>query len=146
MKPNFKDLSTELKNRNIRPSHQRIKVLEYLIHNRCHPSVDQIFHELKNEMSTLSKATIYNTLNLFILSGLVRAVTIEDHEIRYDVVTKPHGHFKCISCAQIYDFKINIDDFNTDDLNDFEIINKDVYFKGTCPWCLSNKKKDKEES
>ena len=54
----FKDLSAELKNRRIRPSYQRIKVLDYLNKNKCHPTVDQIFKDLQSEITTLSKYTI----------------------------------------------------------------------------------------
>ncbi len=126
--------------RNINLSYQRLKVLEYLTQNQCHPTADQIFTDLHKNILTLSKTTVYNTLNLLIRSGLGRVISIEGHEARYDINTKQHGHFKCISCGKICDFNINIDEFTTDDLIDFKITDKDVYFQGTCPRCLSNKK------
>jgi Fur family transcriptional regulator, peroxide stress response regulator len=66
MKALYKDLSNTLKNKNIRPSIQRIKIFEYLIKNLCHPTVDQIFKDLQSEIPTISKTTIYNTLDLFL--------------------------------------------------------------------------------
>lgn len=140
MAPSFKYLSDELAKKNIRPSHQRIKVLEYLINNQCHPTVDQIFNELHNEIPTLSKSTVYNTVNSLLEAQLVRLITIEDHESRYDVIVENHGHFKCNSCGNIYNFHINIDDFSSGELAGFQIDDKNVYFKGICSQCLVNKK------
>ena len=140
MKPSFENLSDELLKKEIRPSYQRIKVLEYLITQRCHPTVDQIFNDLVKEIPTLSKATIYNTLNLLIKAKLVRVVTIEDNETRYDIKISNHGHFKCELCGTIFDFKVNIDNFMADELSEFKINEKNVYFKGICPSCLKYKK------
>lgn len=141
MKQSFEDPLNELLKRNIRPSHQRIKVLEYLIKNHGHPTVDQIFNDLQVEIPTLSKSTVYNTLNSFIEAQFTRMITIEDNETRYDIILKNHGHFKCEACGAIYDFVINIDLFASDELKGFKINDKNVYFKGICPECLSNKNK-----
>lgn len=136
MKLNFEELTKELKDKNIRLSHHRLKVLEFLNDNRIHPTVDQIYIELHKELPTLSKTTVYNSLNALIDAGLVKVITIEDNETRYDIVTDNHGHFKCESCGKIYDFEINLSNFTSKDLNDFKINNKDVYFKGICPDCI----------
>lgn len=143
LKPSFEDLKKELKNRNINLSYQRLRVLEYLTQNRCHPTVDQIFTDLHKEIPTLSKTTVYNTLRVLIEVGLVRVITIEDNETRYDIEVKDHGHFKCESCGTIYDFCINMDMLNSGDLKNFKINDKNVYFKGVCPRCLSNKNENK---
>ncbi|OGD17360.1 transcriptional repressor [Candidatus Atribacteria bacterium RBG_19FT_COMBO_35_14] len=132
----FKDLSAELKNRRIHPSYQRIKVLDYLNKNQCHPTVDQIFKDLQREIPTLSKSTIYNTLNLFLKSGLIKVINIENNDAHYDIITKNHGHFKCESCGKIFNFSIDLNTFTTEELSGFKIIDKNVYFKGICPRCL----------
>ena len=136
MKLNFEELRKELKNKNIRLSHHRLKVLEFLNDNRIHPTVDQIYMDLHKELPTLSKTTVYNSLNALIDAGLVKVITIEDNETRYDIVTDNHGHFKCESCGKIYDFEINLSNFKSKDLNNFKINNKDIYFKGICPDCI----------
>jgi len=136
MKPTFEELSNELKKKKIRLSHQRLKVLEYLTLNLCHPTVDQIYVDLQKEVPTLSKTTIYNTLSTLVESGLVRVVTIEDNETRYDIEIENHGHFKCESCGTIFNFNIEIDSLPTEELNSFKINDKNVYFKGICPRCL----------
>jgi len=140
MSPSFEEIIQELRKRNISLSYHRLKVLEYLTQNRCHPTVERIFASLQREIPTLSKTTVYNTLRVLAESGLVRVITIEDNETRYDIITENHGHFKCESCGTIYNFSMDIDSLTSEDLDNFKIKDKDVYFKGLCPKCLSKYK------
>lgn len=137
MKGSFDEVKKELKRRNINLSHQRLMVLEYLIQNQCHPTVDQIFTDLQKNIPTLSKTTVYNTLRILLEAGLVRVITIEDNETRYDVEIETHGHFKCEVCKTIYNFALDMDALVSRDLAGFATKDKDVYFKGICPTCLS---------
>lgn len=136
LKPLFEELKKEIYQKGIKLSHQRLKVLEYLYQNQCHPTVDQIYIDLQKDIPTLSKTTVYNTLRTLAGVGLVRIITIEDNEVRYDIIIENHGHFKCESCGTIYNFSINIDLFVSEDLKSFKIEDKNVYFKGICPRCL----------
>jgi Fur family peroxide stress response transcriptional regulator len=115
-----------------------LKVLEYLSNSKTHPTVEEIYSALKKEVPSLSKTTIYNTLNYLSELNLIKALTIDENEAHFDADTHTHGHFKCSACGKIYDFDINIDSFDTEHLNNFEINEKIVYFKGICPRCLSN--------
>ena len=136
MKVTYEDLTKELKDKNIRLSHQRLKILEFITNNNVHPTVDQIYSELHTVIPTLSKTTVYNSLKALIDAGLVKVINIEDNETRYDIISHDHGHFKCESCGEIYDFEIDIESLNSKDLNDFKVNNRDVYFKGICPQCI----------
>lgn len=138
MKLSFEDLLDKLNKKNIRLSHQRMKILEYLSNNQFHPSVDQIYNSLRKDSPMLSKTTVYNTLNVLVDANIIREISIEDKEIRYDVIVENHGHFKCQSCGTIYNFNIDIDSASIKDLDDFQISEKDVYFKGVCPGCLED--------
>ena len=139
MNQKIDSIAKTLIEKNIKPSYQRIKILEYLIMKKNHPTVDRIFNDLVKEIPTLSKATVYNSLDLFEKENLAKVVTIEDNETRYDAKVATHGHFKCESCGSIYDFEINIDDFSTDSLKQFRITEKNVYFNGICSKCLKHK-------
>lgn len=139
----FESLKRDLKQKNIFLSYQRLQVLKYLSENQNHPTVDQIFKSLKKDISTLSKTTVYNTLKMLVDAELIKVITIEDNEIRYDIIKKDHGHFKCDLCGKIYDFSININALTSSDLNKFIINNKNVYFKGICPSCLLSINKNK---
>lgn len=128
-------LSSILRDNNIKPSIQRIKVLEYLYNNRTHPMADEIYKALHIEIPSLSKTTIYNTLNTLVKAGLVRLITIEDNITRYDYDTSSHGHFKCNKCGDIFDFNINLEHLSKATLNGFKVTSKDVYYKGLCSYC-----------
>lgn len=138
-------LTDQLKSKGIRPSYQRLKVLEYMYQEGGHPTVDGIFRALSADIPCLSKVTIYNTLRIFVEAGLLRIVDIDDAEKRYDVTLDNHGHFQCKACGMIFDFQVNIDQVPVEGLRQFEITHKNVYFRGLCPDCLeqiTNRKKE----
>ena len=136
LNPSFEDLKKEITKKGINLSHQRLKVFEYLYKNQCHPTADEIFTDLQKEIPTLSRTTVYNTLKILSKAGLLRTITIEDNEIRYDIVIENHGHFKCENCGTIFNFSLDVDLLKSDDLKNFKIEDKSVYFKGICPGCL----------
>lgn len=138
MNQKINNITKKLIEKNIKASYQRIKILEYLTTKRNHPTVDKIFNDLIKEIPILSKATVYNTIDLFKKTNLVRVVTIENNETRYDAEVENHGHFKCDVCGSIYDFSVNIDNLSIDSLEHFKINEKNVYFKGICPRCLND--------
>ena len=138
-------LTEQLKSKNIRPSYQRIKVLEYLYHKGGHPTVDEIFRALSADIPSLSKVTIYNSLHTLVEAGLVQVVDIDGTEKRFDITLTSHGHFQCEACGTIYNFQVNIDQISIDGLNQFEITQKNIYFKGLCPNCLKQSKSRKKE-
>jgi Fur family transcriptional regulator, peroxide stress response regulator len=119
----------------IRVSKHRLAVLSYLAESKDHPTADRIFRDLKATVKKLSKATVYNTLNALATAGVIRQLTIEGSEARYDIEIHPHGHFVCESCGAITNFRVEIDAFSFSDLNQFRIREKDVFFRGLCPKC-----------
>lgn len=136
MKIGVENITEKIKEKNVKPSLQRIKILEYLADNPCHPTADYIFNALLPEMPTLSKSTVYNTLKVLKDADLVRDLTIEENEIHYEFRIKDHGHFRCGVCGMIYDFEADLQKITPDDLHGFEIIEKNIYIKGICRQCL----------
>ncbi|MFH1542735.1 MAG: Fur family transcriptional regulator [bacterium] len=131
----MKSLQEIIEDKGMRPSHQRLKVLEYLRDNRTHPTVDEIYQALKKSLPTISKTTIYNTLYTFIEAGLVSEITVCCQEARYDYVTQQHAHFLCKDCGAVEDIvdikypKIGkeVDGHQVEDMM--------VYVKGICSKC-----------
>jgi len=82
-----------LKNHTIRPTSQRIDIARVLLAKPQHLSADQVFSmvNIKNEL--VSKATVYNTLNLFVDKGLINQVVVDSRYIFYDSNTESHHHF-----------------------------------------------------
>ena len=124
-----------LKKHEVKPSFQRLRIFDYLNEKHNHPTVDNIYKELVNEIPTLSKTTVYNTLKLFTSKGIAQIINIEDNETRYDADTSTHGHFKCLNCNKIYDFSLDNLDINIPDLDGFENKQTHLYIKGKCPNC-----------
>jgi Fe2+ or Zn2+ uptake regulation protein len=137
--PTHQDLSEILKQKGIRPSYQRIRVLEYFYDHCCHPTAEEIYQALSPEIPTLSLATVYNALHILHANGILRTITIEDEELRYDNILEPHGHFKCSACGRIFNFGINLETIPTEGLLHFQVDEKSVYYKGRCPDCLTKK-------
>lgn len=132
----IENIGEYLKSNGIKPSYQRIKIFEYLMNTKAHPTVDTIYKSLVSEIPTLSKTTVYNTLNLFVDSNIALLITIEENEARYDADISVHGHFKCEGCGRVADFSLEMGDVTIDGLSDFQINQKHVYFKGICDQCL----------
>lgn len=132
----IKKIQQHLVMNDIKPSHQRIKIYQYLIEHRNHPSVDMIYQELVQTIPTLSKTTVYNTLQLFLEKGIAIMITIDENETRYDADTSVHGHFRCNNCDRIYDLRLNTATWELDSIEGYEISESHIYFKGLCPHCL----------
>lgn len=134
---NNKQIAIEkLKKSNVKPSIQRVTILEYLLGTKMHPTVDQIYTDLLTEIPTLSRTTVYNTVNKLVEVGLVRQLKdIDKSEARYDACLETHGHFKCVKCDSVYDFKVCDRLVLEKELEGFTVDLKTIYFQGTCPKC-----------
>jgi Fur family transcriptional regulator, peroxide stress response regulator len=129
-----------LRSKGIRPSFQRLLILEYMDAVRGHPTADEIFRSLAPDNPCLSKGTVYNTLHAFVEAGVVRVLTIDETELRYDVTLSEHGHFQCDACGVIYNFEVNMAQILIDGQDEFEITQRNIYFKGLCPNCVKQSK------
>lgn len=141
MKLKVEDIGAYLKSHNIKPSFQRMKIFEYLITHRNHPTVEMIYKTLVKEIPTLSKTTVYNTLNLFVDKRIAIVIVIEENETRYDADMEIHGHFKCEECSSVYDIDIEVEKIDIKSLDNFQINEHHLYFKGICNKCLEKKAK-----
>lgn len=123
-----------LNSHNIRPSEQRIAVLKYLLSNRIHPTVDDIYVALTQSMPTLSKTTVYNVLKNLVENGAVLALTIDDKNVRYDAIVEPHSHFRCRCCGRIIDCPAP--EFKSDAIDGCIVEETHVYYRGLCAGCV----------
>ena len=129
-----------LKKNDIAPSMQRIKILEYLKNYKTHPTADMIYHALADEMPTLSKITVYNTLKTFTEKGVLMALSIFGNEVRYEYNTNPHIHFKCIKCNKIYDLDKTYFRYDDELIDGHKILEQHINLKGICKECLKGEK------
>lgn len=121
----------------IRPSGLRIKILEYILSHKTHPTVDEIYESLIKDNPTLSRTTVYNTTKVLGDKGLVKVITIDGQQVRFDGDIFLHGHFRCKVCGKIYDFDV-LEQPNIP-LEGFAVDDTDIYCVGSCKNCNSNK-------
>ncbi len=87
----------------IRPSVQRMAVMDYLLDHPTHPTVDEIFSALASVIPTLSRTTVYNTVSMLAECGAILSLDLEAGQMHYDGDTRPHAHFFCTRCGHIHD-------------------------------------------
>lgn len=125
----------------VRPSVQRLAIMDYLLKHYTHPTVDEVYKGLYKKIPTLSRTTVYNTLRLFSEHHAALMITIDDHRVCYDGNTTPHVHFFCKECGRVVDFfdeqaptltaPRNIDGHMVDEMQ--------LYYKGVCADCIKAK-------
>ena len=119
----------------IKPSFQRLSILRYIMEQMDHPSVDKIYKNLLPTIPTLSKTTVYNTLNQMTEKGIIDAMNIDDTEIKYDFTEHPHAHFLCTNCGRIYDISLDSSVYQTQSIEGHQVVNTQINFKGICNNC-----------
>ena len=87
----------------ILPTSQRLEVAEILLQEPQHLSADQIIEQLRAAGSTVSKATVYNSLNLFGERGLVKECLVDPERRIYDSRTSSHHHFYNADTGELSD-------------------------------------------
>lgn len=120
----------------IKPSVQRIAIMDYLYHHRTHPSIDEIYTAIAQQIPTLSKTTVYNTLRLFVEHGAAVMLTIDERNACFDADISRHAHFICKSCGKILDIPVKNDiDCKTAENMGLMIEETHVYYRGLCSEC-----------
>ena len=87
----------------ILPTPQRLDIAAILLQRPQHMSAEHIIDKLKDSGSKVSKATVYNSLNLFSKHGLVREVMVDPVRKFYDSTTHPHHHFYNVDSGELSD-------------------------------------------
>lgn len=87
----------------VNPTHQRIEIAYVLFEKRQHLSADQILAAVNARHAEASKATVYNTLRLFLDKRLVRELIVDPNKVFYDPNTSVHHHFYDIVSGELTD-------------------------------------------
>ncbi len=87
----------------IKPSAQRMAVAEYVLETKDHPTADQVLLVVAPKLPMLSRATVYNTLNLFVERGLLRQLTLAEGRVVFDPNVGDHHHFIDDATGEIHD-------------------------------------------
>lgn len=97
------DMLSKLAAYGIQPTPQRIAVAEYVLNTANHPTADEVWMKVRNRCPTLSRATVYNTLNLFTKKGLLRTLSLKEGVAVFDPHVAPHHHFIDEETGKVFD-------------------------------------------
>jgi Fur family transcriptional regulator, iron response regulator len=126
-----RDVVSILREHDIQPSAQRVAVAQYVLFSDEHPSADQVWNIVTQTFPMLSRATVYNTLNLFVEKGLLRELFLAEGKVVFDPKLETHHHFIDEATGQIHDIpwdKVQV--CNIEALKGFEISDYQVVMRG----------------
>ena len=89
----------------IRATAQRVRLAEVMLAAPCHMTAEQVIAALRRSAARVSKATVYNTLKLFVERGLVRQVHLDPDRSVYDSTREPHHHFQNLDTGEMIDIR-----------------------------------------
>ncbi len=123
----------------IRYSKQRETIYEILKSNPLHPSVDEIYKQVRKIIPDISLGTVYRNLNVLVEQKRITCFDAYD-KAHYDIRVDPHFHFACKECGKITDVEINevifdelVNDVESKTGNKLEDIH--IVFYGVCSEC-----------
>ncbi|MGM9836935.1 MAG: Fur family transcriptional regulator [Paludibacteraceae bacterium] len=128
------DARLYLKQYGMQVTQTRMRVLNDLFRYPVHATADEIYARLDGGDHSISRASVYNILNALVEKNALRAITIDEHQTRYDAILTPHAHFRCTACGAITD--IPMPDVGEPNLPDgFTPRTRELYYTGLCPDC-----------
>jgi Fur family iron response transcriptional regulator len=128
MKP---DVVHILREHGIQPSAQRVAVAEYVLKTDEHPSADTVWAKVQENFPMISRATVYNTLNLFVEKGILRELHLAPDSVIFDPNTGRHHHFIDDDTGRIYDVPWDqVEVRNARALPGFEVHDYQVVMRG----------------
>src|SRR6516165_49722 len=96
----------------IRPTPQRVRIAALLLAAPQHLSAEQILATMRATGARVSKATVYNTLNLFAAHGLIKQLSIDGSRAWFDSNVDPHYHFHDLTTGALIDLPVPAVEFS----------------------------------
>jgi len=87
----------------VRPTPQRIAVVDFVLSTDAHPTAEEVLQYVRATCPTISRATVYNTLNVLVSKGLLRTQLLREGTIVFDPKVEAHHHFVDDETGRIYD-------------------------------------------
>ena len=118
---------------------QRHAVLDAVRASDGHPTVDEIFHTVRETSPGIGVATVYRTLDLLVRHGYVVELRLGDEAVaRYDGNMRRHDHVICSACGQVFDVEVPLPSALTASAGQqagVTIAGYDLQFRGQCAAC-----------
>lgn len=128
----------QLKINGVRITPQRHAILTFLMESMGHPTADEIYRALEPRFPSMSVATVYNNLKMFLEAGMVRELTYGDNSSRFDADVSDHYHVICQTCGKIKDFNyepLTEVERKAEQSTGFRVFGHRMEFYGVCNDC-----------
>jgi Fe2+ or Zn2+ uptake regulation protein len=117
--------------RGIKASQQRLAVARYILYTNDHPSADQVWMKARKALPRVSRASVYNTLNLLVRKGLIRRYAVSGGGVVFDANVGEHHHFIDEDSGRVHDVPWQaVEVSGIDKLKDFEVREYHVVMRG----------------
>lgn len=127
----MKDTIAILRQCGIQPTPQRIAVVECVLGSHSHPTADDVLNSARKKCPTVSRATVYNTLNLLVEKKLIGMQTLREGAVVFDPNIGKHHHFVDDDTGEIYDIPWDqLEVKGKNKLKEFEILEFQVIMRG----------------
>lgn len=94
-----------LRSHGVIPTAQRVQIGRVVLTRPTHFSAEQLYEQVNESGAHVSKATVYNTLGLFVEKGLLRQVLVDPSKVLYDSNMAPHHHFYDVESGELADIE-----------------------------------------
>ena len=84
-------------------THQRGAVYEALYSMRGHPTPEELYARVREQVPSISLATVYKIIHTFLAAGIVQEVSLHHGPLRVEGNPEPHHHMVCTGCKSIVD-------------------------------------------
>jgi len=129
----------KLREQSFRITPQRMAILKILLNSSDHPSVEEVYRQVKVDFPTTSLATIYKTVHLLKELGEILEIRLAADRNRYDGKRPyPHPHLICTECSNIIDPEVGFIEQITSEIEDssgYQVLSHQLEFFGICPNC-----------
>lgn len=92
------------KSKGLKMTHQRTAIFKALLKHPNHPTIEDVFDQVRKQLKTISLDTVYRTISTFEEYGLIKRVHHIDNATRLDINVSNHHHLICSGCNTIEDF------------------------------------------
>lgn len=103
----FEQFDVLCKEAGITPTQQRLVIWQTLKDMHDHPSPEDVYTRVKPLLPTVSLATVYKNIHLFVDTGVFREVSMHHGTLRIETNSEPHHHLVCRKCKAIFDLDVN---------------------------------------
>ncbi len=131
-----------------RNTKQRSLVLDVVREHYDHPTAEQIYQDVHDRNSKVSRATVYRNLNLLDENGEIQQVAAPVAN-RFDLRCDPHYHMMCVQCGSVVDAPLEYQkayDELVAKTSGFQVVSHQTLFKGLCPDCQKLRPQKQKES